>query len=286
LRAGSGDPRKSPAPPRDRVAASGPDPNIPGMKRMRGSRRRIWLAAGALVAGGAVAAGWRASRGGGLGPDPFQDYARRFWLSHEALRRNLDRFLQIEREEPVNVAAFGAYVELYARFLMVHHEAEDEVIFPTFRRHGRLRSTDAAHLADWSSEHRQINQAGAALERAGQAARTGGRPALAEVGRVSRALSDLLQPHLAAEEQLFTAEHLSEIVPPRAIAEIDRTARRRFSRAREIPLFFAHSLNEQEQREVFGRAPWIFRKVVFPLMDRRADFPRFSSFVVSPSLAA
>ena len=243
------------------------------------------LAAGALVAGGAVAARWRAR--GALGPDPFQDYARRFWLSHEALRRNLERFLQIvERDEAVDVAAFGAFVELYGRFLLIHHEAEDEVIFPTLRRHGRLRTTDAAHLADWTSEHRQVNEVGTALERAGKAARSGERSALAEVGRVSRALSDLLQPHLAGEEQLFTAEHLSEMVPPRAIAEIDRAARRRFSRAREIPLFFAHSLNQQEQREVFGRTPWIFRKVVFPVMDRRADFPRFSSFVVSPSLPA
>lgn len=54
---------------------------------------------------------------------------------------------------------------------------------------------------------------------------------------------------------------------------------------RELPLFFAHSLNEEEQREVFGATPWIFRRVIFPVMDRRARFSRFAAFAVSPSAA-
>jgi hypothetical protein len=36
---------------------------------------------------------------------------------------------------------------------------------------------------------------------------------------------------------------------------------------------------------VFTAAPWIFRCVIFPMMDRRV-FPRFAPFVISPALDA
>jgi hemerythrin superfamily protein len=255
--------------------------------KMTSGIRRIWLplAAGALVTGGVIAARRRAIRKA-LGSDPFQDWATRFWLSHEALRRNLDRFVQIvERDEPVDPAAFGEYVGLYGKFLIVHHESEDQVVFPTLRRHGRLRTTDAAHLDGWSVEHRQVNALAEALVQAGAQVRSRGRSALPEVGRASRELGLLLRPHLTAEEELISPSHLEEMVPARAIAEIERASRQLFGRVREIPLFFAHSLNEDEQRQVFGATPWIFRKVIFPLMDRRAGFLRFSPFVVSPSLS-
>ena len=95
----------------------------------------------------------------------------------------------------------------------------------------------------------------------------------------------LLEPYLASEEELFTLSHLVEIVPAKAIGEIERQARRLFGREREIPLFFAHSLHADEQKQVFASAPWIIRRVIFPLMDRRA-FPRFRDFAVSPVIDA
>jgi hypothetical protein len=109
--------------------------------------------------------------------------------------------------------------------------------------------------------------------------------ARADVVRASRELETLLAPHLASEEELFTPAHLAEIVPAKAIGEIDREARRLFSHERDIPLFFAHSLQAKEQKQVFAAAPWIFRRVIFPLMDRRA-FPRFKPFAISPQLDA
>jgi hypothetical protein len=243
----------------------------------------VWIpiVGGALAAGGLVV-GRRAARA--KAGDPITDYARRFWLSHEALRRNLDRFVTItDRDEAFDVAAFGEYVGIFEQFLTVHHDSEDEVVFPTLRRHGRLKSTDAAHLDGWTGEHRLVNVAGEALARAAQNLRGGSRAGLAEVASRSRDLNELLRPHLAAEEQLFTPEHLAEIIPPEAVGEIDRAARSRFSRVREVPLFFAHSLAPEEQKQVFAAAPWIFRRVIFPMMDRRA-FPRFTPFTVSPVL--
>jgi len=184
----------------------------------------------------------------------------------------------------MNVAAFGDFVGLYGRFLVVHHESEDRIIFPTLRRHGRLRSTDAAHLDRWSREHHEVNALGEALVRTSGGIRDGERGPLGEIRRLSQDLEALLAPHLAAEEEVLTPGHLAEMVPARAIAEIDRQGRTLFGSERGIPLFFAHSLQPNEQKQVFRAAPWIFRRVIFPLMDRRG-FSRFRPFALSPALA-
>ena len=105
-----------------------------------------------------------------------------------------------------------------------------------------------------------------------------------EIRRLSQELAALLAPHLAAEEEVLTADHLAEMAPASAIADIDRQGRKLFGGDRDIPLFFAHSLQPAEQKQVFGAAPWIFRRVILPLMDRRG-FSRFRPLALSPELA-
>jgi hypothetical protein len=242
------------------------------------------VAAGILgvAAGGVMTARRRAAA---RRTDPFEDWVTRFRLSHEALRRNLRHFIAlIDGEASMDVAAFGDFVGLYGKFLVVHHESEDRIIFPTLRRHGRLRSTDAAHLDKWSSDHREVNVLGEALVRTGGGIRDGRGSALIEIRRLSQDLDVLLAPHLAAEEEVLTPGHLAEMVPASAIADIDRQGRKLFGSERGIPLFFAHSLQPDEQKQVFHAAPWIFRRVIFPLMDRRG-FSRFRPLALSPALA-
>src|SRR5690349_19795804 len=54
--------------------------------------------------------------------DRIEDWAIRFWLSHEALRRNLDHFIAlVDHGQPFDARAFGDFVDLYGRFLTVHH---------------------------------------------------------------------------------------------------------------------------------------------------------------------
>src|SRR5262245_25786972 len=131
--------------------------------------------AGAIAGGTAVARRRRAARR----QSPFEGWATRFRLSHEALRRNLRHFIQLtDRQEPLDAVAFGEFVDLYGRFLVVHHETEDHVIFPTLRRYGRLRTTDAAHLDKWTAEHHEVNALAEALMRAGRGARDGGQDRL------------------------------------------------------------------------------------------------------------
>lgn len=251
--------------------------------RMRRSRWVQFLAGGgaALVTAGLVAVRLknRAPR-----TDPHELYARQFRLAHEALRRNLDHFVAlIESDRELDLAAFGEIVRLYGDFLVVHHESEDEILFPLLRRSGRLRTTDAAHLEHWSAEHRDVNRVGRLLGRAGAALEPAGRAKLSLIRSLSLELAERLRPHLASEEELINADRLREMVPARAIAGAGRRATLFAESPARMAAFYAHSLRADEQRQVFGEAPWFFRKVILPRVDRGL-YRRGSSVALSAAV--
>lgn len=257
----------------------------------RSKRSSIVKVAGA-VAGGALflGAGSLVARAVRKRSQPAVDlhalYATRFRLSHEALRRNVRHFdvLIAKGAAERAPAAFGELIELYAQFLIAHHESEDHALFPTLRRSSALRSTDAAHLEQWTAEHLAVNKAGTALERAGGELRRGDQTAIAEIERLVYELDELLEPHLAGEELLINAQRLREMVSASAIAEIEVKSRKLGGRSPMMALFFLHSLSPGEQREVFGPAPWMFRKVVMPLLDA-AKFRMLRGVALEPATA-
>jgi hemerythrin-like domain-containing protein len=218
--------------------------------------------------------------------DPHAQYANQFRLAHEALRRNLRHFEVLVAKGAAERApeSFGELVSLYTQFLISHHEQEDRAVFPVLRRSSRLRTTDAAHLDSWTAEHRAVNAAGGALDRAAAALRGGVGSAVAEIDRLVYELENLLEPHLGAEEQLINAQRLREMVPASAIAEIEVTSRKIGGRSPMMAMFFLHSLSPGEQREVFGPAPWMFRKVILPLLDA-AKFRPLRDVALEPASA-
>jgi len=143
-----------------------------------------------VVAGGAAAvfAGTLVARraaGRGDSRRPSTALAERFRLSHEALRRNLDRFVAvIDRGEDFSTM-ICEFIRQYGEFLIIHHDAEDQIHFPALRHAGRLRSTDAAHLDRWTAEHREVNALGRALGQAGERLRALGLVAVAGVRQTS-----------------------------------------------------------------------------------------------------
>src|SRR5213082_1485575 len=92
--------------------------------------RRWWPVAAGIV--GVAAAGVLTARrrAAARRPDPFEDWVTRFQLSHEALRRNLRHFIElIDGQVSMDVPVFGEFVGLYGKFLTIHHESEDRIIF-------------------------------------------------------------------------------------------------------------------------------------------------------------
>lgn len=214
-----------------------------------------------------------------------EHYALGLKLGHAALLRNLDRFIAIAgRGSPVDAEDLAAFVRLHVDFLDLHHRSEDDFVFPALRRHSAGRTTDAAHLDRWSAEHRDIGPLGHELSRvAGSLA--GGGEALHGLARTSRALRDLLVPHLAAEEEILTPAHLPEMIPAEELsAATEAIGRANRSSGVAMASFLACSLDPAEQRALFGETPWLFRKLVLGFLGERR-MRRFRAFVHTQSIA-
>src|SRR5262249_21149558 len=145
----------------------------------------------------------------------YERYAARLSLSHEALRRNLDHAVElIDQGRIRDPKRFGEFIALYARFLILHHDAEEHAIFPGLRRSSSPRSADAVHLDRWAGEHREINAAAAALLAA--------RSDLPQLRRRCTELRQLLEPHLMDEEGILNATHLPEMISERELVAAQR----------------------------------------------------------------
>jgi hemerythrin-like domain-containing protein len=206
-------------------------------------------------------------------------------LSHAALLRNVERFVAIADEEPTATADhLGDFVALYVAFLDVHHLGEDQFIFPALRRHSAGRSTDAAHLDRWSSEHREVHASARALEQVATRLRRSPREGLAELRTISIDLKELLVPHLSSEEEMLTGENLRAMIPEQELENEQRAIGKKMGlRGLQMGAFLAHSLAPHEQQAVFGEAPWFVRKLLLGFVGARR-MVRFRPFVFEPSL--
>jgi hypothetical protein len=182
-----------------------------------------------------------------------ESYVLGLRLSHLALLRNLDRFV--------------------------------EVVFPALRRHAAGRTTDAAHLDRWSADHCEIDALGEELVHLAMRLTGGGGDALALLGKRSAELKALLTPHVASEEAVLSSSHLPEMISERELGETtDAIARANRSHAIAMASFLASSLEPDEQKALLGEAPWIFRKFFLGVLGARR-MRRYRSLVHTPTLA-
>jgi hemerythrin-like domain-containing protein len=104
-----------------------------------------------------------------------------------------------------------------AGFLMAHHDAESDVLFPALRRYGRLRSTDVSALDARDREHRDLHELCDRL--AGAVDRSA--PAPAYIAALAAETRDRLRAHVAEEEQNLAAARLREMVSLDELAAIN-----------------------------------------------------------------
>lgn len=196
-------------------------------------------------------------------------------LSHLAMLRNLDQFARLSRDDHgvelklpegsrrLSLAHAAEYVAWYDDFLDLHHRGEDVHIFPALRKHSAGRTTDVAHLDAWTREHEQIYRLSHELRSASRRLAQGKPRALEELQRFAHELKHQLTPHLEAEEDVLTPEHLREMIPE---PELERAQlaipRSQGVGAVRMAQFFVHSLEPSEQRALLGETPWVFRKLV------------------------
>jgi iron-sulfur cluster repair protein YtfE (RIC family) len=207
-------------------------------------------------------------------PSVYEKFSLGLRFSHRALLRNLHQFAclsraqgrlalnRADRSEMISPARVADYILWFEEFLDVHHHGEDDHIFPALRRHSAGRSTDIAHLDEWAREHEEIYRLSRTLRVAARSLH-GDPNALDDVQRRASELTQLLTPHLEAEEGVLTPDRLREMIPEKELASaqlaIPRSQR---THALRMAQFFVHSLQPAEQRELLGDTPWIFRKLV------------------------
>jgi hemerythrin-like domain-containing protein len=129
---------------------------------------------------------------------------------HSALRRSLASIVRTA-EGPISDAdraAFVDFTERFARFLHVHHDGEEEIVFPML---GRASSPEAKKLVDgWKGDHATLIPKLRAMESAcADFARGGAREPLAQA---AKAVQDFLVPHLDAEESALDTATLAKLV--------------------------------------------------------------------------
>jgi len=97
-------------------------------------------------------------------------------------------------------------------FLLAHHTAESEVLFPILRREGRLRSADVSFLDPFDRAHHELHGLCERLLDAGPAS----------VGSLARAIKEVLLDHVAEEEAGLTAERMRGLISLAGLDEVQR----------------------------------------------------------------
>jgi hypothetical protein len=180
--------------------------------------------------------------------------------------------------------AFLEYSSLFIAFLEGHHLNEDRFVFPALRAGAAGRGGDMAFLDTFGREHgdvhRLIGLMRAAIE---DAKRT--PAAIQQLSRLGQELTELLMPHLAAEEAVLTAQRLREMISADALARAFHDLREHDRRQGPgAAVFFATSMNAEEQRLLLGDAPWFFRRVQLGIL-WQGMIRRLRPYLFNPTLA-
>jgi len=210
----------------------------------------------------------------------FTQCALHLGLIHDVLRRNLERIIQVaETQEPVSTQDFADFIELYLRFLTLHHEGEDQYMFPVLKKGPAVSASDAAFLDSRISEHTQVHATCEALGQAARQVREQGSAAFPSLGRVASELRTLLFPHLQVEEQVLTASHMAKVVSASELQDSQQrmVARDQKEGGTQVLMLIIHALTPDEQRAFFEDMPWFVRKVLVGLIWSRF-YRRFLPF--------
>jgi hypothetical protein len=144
---------------------------------------------------------------------------------HGELRQQASAILAGATDDRASWTSVDRVIAGFCEHLDNHHRSEDVFFFPAFRAAGRLRSTDIAFLDARDDEHLAIVALVGELRGLSRQARAGGliRPGWrGSARRVVTELTDIANPHFAAEESVLTAQHVAEMISARELGDVYR----------------------------------------------------------------
>lgn len=196
------------------------------------------------------------------------EIARGLSRVHAVLRRSLETIVRVA-SGPVaegDRAAFAQFTDHFTRFLEVHHDGEEEVIFPAVKtaaeRHAPPDAGPVARVAQWRADHEKLLTRLAALKAASAQFRGGGS---AEPLRDAAAgVRELLIPHLDSEEAAIDGVLLAQLMSMDDAVGMIMAASKHGQQhgGPKVLMLFVHSLTDDEQRAHFDKIPWFVRKIL------------------------
>jgi hypothetical protein len=199
-------------------------------------------------------------------PAPHDVMAQSLLRIHEALRRSLDTIVRVSAA-PVpegDRAGFADFCGHFTRFLHVHHDGEEEIVFPKLTEVAARASQPqiASDVTSWRAAHKQLLGHLAAFETATAQFRAGGSPEA--VHRTAGEVRDVLFPHLAAEESALGGASLANLLRPDEVRALEVASAQHGQRVGGPPVLvlLVHALTDDEQKAQFAELPWFVRKVL------------------------
>ena len=199
-------------------------------------------------------------------PAPHELMAQAVLRIHTALRRSLDTIVRVSAA-PVPESDrndFADFCGRFTRFLHVHHDGEEEIVFPKLTEVA-ARAALPAYAADvtgWRANHKKLLGHLGAFETATAQFRAGGSPAT--LRQTAGDVRDILFPHLAAEESALDGAAFAKLLRADEVAELELASSKHGQRVGgpQVLMLLVHALTDDEQKAHFGAMPWPVRKVL------------------------
>jgi hypothetical protein len=187
---------------------------------------------------------------------------------HAVLRRSLETIVRVG-SGPLpegDRAAFAEFTGRFTRFLEVHHDGEEEIIFPAVKTAAERATPPVdgpvASVAQWRADHEKLLTRLAALKTACGQLRGGGP--VEPVRDAAVGVRELLIPHLDSEEATLNAVLVAKLMPMDEAMGTIMTASKHGQQhgGPSVLMLFVHSLTDDEQRAHFAKIPWFVRKIL------------------------
>jgi hemerythrin-like domain-containing protein len=199
-------------------------------------------------------------------PAPFELMAHAVGRIHTALRRTLDTIVRVSAA-PVpesDRADLAEFCGRFTRFLHVHHDGEETIVFPKLTE-GAARAALPAYASDvtgFRADHQKLLGHLGPFETATAAFRAGGSPET--LRQTAGDVRDILYPHLAAEESALDGAALAKLLRADEVAELEVASSAHGQRVGgpQVLMLLVHALTDDEQKAHLGAMPWFVRKIL------------------------
>ena len=219
---------------------------------------------------------------------PYDLMAQGILRIHTALRRILDTIVRVSAASvpEADRAGFADFCAGFTRFLHVHHDGEEEIIFPKLTEVAARAGLPAyaQDVSGFRADHKQLLVHLNAFEAATAAFRAGGSPEA--LRRTAGAVRDILFPHLAKEEADLDASGLAKLLRADEVAALEVASSKHGQRVGgpQVLVTLVYALTDDEQKAQFGGMPWLVRKLLLKRIWSRG-FQRSLKYAHNPSIA-